>query len=187
MKIDLIVIGTSAGGINALQKLFSCLPVDFKTPMVIVLHRDKSTEFSFPVLFGEQYKGNLIEVSDKMVIEPNSIYFAPKNYHLLVESDFTLALSVEEKIHFSRPSIDLLFESAARSLKNRVCGLLLTGANDDGVEGLAFLQENGGMAVVQDLADAMHCMMPKSALDKIKPDFVGTLEEIANFLVEVTR
>ena len=182
MGISHIVLGASAGGINALQSLLSQLDENFKAPIVVVLHRDREKESEFSKLFSAYYHGTVNEVKDKTLLEASNLYIAPRDYHLLIEDDKTLALSVEKEVNFSRPSIDILFESAARSLKKNVCGVLLTGANDDGAEGLAFIKENGGMTVVQSPAEAEHARMPQAALERFGPSMIGKISEISSFL-----
>ena len=127
-----------------------------------------------------------MEAVDKTKIEKEQIYFAPPNYHLLVERDFSLSLSQEDPVVFSRPSIDVLFESAARSLGEKVCGVLLTGANEDGAAGLKFIQACGGYTIVQNPMDAEIPTMPQSALTRFRPDFIGSLKEIAQKLATFT-
>ncbi len=180
--VDLIVIGASAGGVEALGQLLSALPSGFVIPILIVLHVPPQGPHALVSIFSRKCNCYAKEAEDKEAIEPGIIYIAPADYHLLVEPDHTLSLSRDEALHYSRPSIDMLFESAALSYRERVLSILLTGANTDGAKGMKQIQECGGLAWVQDPAEATSPTMPQAALKLIDPDRVMTLEEIAESL-----
>ncbi len=183
---QLIVVGTSTGGVAALHTLFSLLDDKISSPFVIVQHlpEDSSTS-SAEIYAGHFPKRSVVEVMDKMPLKNNCVYFAPANYHLLIEKDGTFSLTQDEKVNFSRPSIDVTFCSAARALGSYTCGVLLTGANDDGAQGLLEIHNRGGVTIVQDPAGAASAAMPQSALKLFKPDYVGTIEEIAQKLLTI--
>jgi two-component system, chemotaxis family, protein-glutamate methylesterase/glutaminase len=185
-KIDAFFIGTSAGGIDALQMLFSRLPDTFSIPLVIVQHMPPNARTNPALVFGLKSKLTMIEAHDKTEIQPRHIYFSSPGYHLLVEKDGTLSLSQDDPVHFSRPSIDVLFESVALNYGHRACGILLTGANADGAEGLKAIQQAGGLTMVQDPEDSIYSTMPKAALALLKPDFVGSINDIAKKILEIT-
>lgn len=182
MKPRLIVIGASAGGIEALRTLCSRFRPELKTPIVVVQHLPAGSKFKFELIFSGCYNGRVVEARDKMALEPGHIYFAPASYHLLIEKNKTLALSQDEPVNYSRPSIDVTFESAAWAFGARACGVLLTGSNEDGARGLRTLADAGAVTLVQDPKTAEMSMMPQSALDLMKPTRVGSLEELADYI-----
>lgn len=174
-----VVIGTSFGGPEALKKILSELQSDFALPVIVVLHIGEHTNEYFIRHLGEICKLCVKEAEAHEKILPGFVYFAPPDYHLQVEEDFTFSLSTDKKIHFSRPSIDVLFESAAWTYKNHLIGLVLTGANADGALGLKTIKSLGGKTIVQNPAGAASPRMPEHALQLSTPDFVIDLEEIA--------
>jgi len=185
-----VFIGASAGGVTAILNILKTLPNDYPYPIFVAQHLPKDSQVQMSTLFEKGRESRVYEAEDKMPIERNHIYFAPPDYHLLIESDFTLALSQDELVNFSRPSIDVLFESAALTYNREACGVLLTGSNDDGAKGMMEIQRAGGVTMVQDPDDAEFSFMPKSALNLMEPDFVGSLPNIAKELVnwiEVAR
>lgn len=177
-----VVIGASAGGLNALISLFSLVPGDFPYPILIVQHTSPYQESLLPEILGKRTKLKVFEAEDKMEILPGNIYTAPPNYHLLSETPNTLALSSDDKVNYSRPSIDVLFESAALVYGKNATGIILSGANSDGAEGLLRIKEAGGITIAQDPKTAEFPMMPQSAIDTGAIDYIFTIEEIAHFL-----
>lgn len=180
--VQAVVIGASAGGVEALNKLFSALQEPLPVPVIVTLHVAPRGSIIVGAFSTGRSGMAVKEAEDKEALQPGTIYFAPPNYHLLLEADRTLSLSVEEPVHFARPSIDVLFESAVEAYDGKVMGILLTGANEDGAAGLAAIHRAGGIAVVQDPACAYSREMPESALKIFQPDFVAGLEEIGNLL-----
>ncbi|MBR8835236.1 MAG: chemotaxis protein CheB [Stigonema ocellatum SAG 48.90 = DSM 106950] len=188
----LIVIGTSFGGLDALQVLLKGLPKSFPVPVAIVLHRHKaSSDRLIPLL---QDYSNLIlkETQDKEDIVPGYVYLAPASYHLLVEGGNTVpypyfALSTDAPITYAQPSIDVLFETAADVYAQKVIGVLLTGANHDGKQGLARIKARGGKTVVEDPSTASCPTMPKAAIAAGIVDKILPLIDIANFLVKICQ
>jgi two-component system chemotaxis response regulator CheB len=177
-----IVIGVSAGGQEALSHLFSCLTESFPLPIVIVQHLHHTQDGSYARLFDERCALKVKEADEKEPVQVGHVYFAPPNYHLLVERDETFSLSVDEKVKFSRPSIDVMFESAARAWSFRLIGIILTGASDDGTNGLHRIKECGGTTIAQDPASARYPVMPLAAIKGGCIDRVMSLDAIANFL-----
>jgi two-component system chemotaxis response regulator CheB len=159
-----IGIGASAGAVEALHQLLPRLPAGFVVPIAIVVHVPADRSNALPALFQAGCPLRVCEAADKAMAEPGCIYFAPPDYHLLIERDGTLALSVDEPQHFSRPSIDVLFESVAHAFGRRALGILLSGASADGAEGLATMRRHGGLTWVQTPASARVATMPEAAL-----------------------
>ncbi len=188
-----VVIGGSAGAIEALNALLPMLPAQFRPPVVVVMHQLASTPSLLPELFKARCVLPVHEAEDKMPMEPGHLYLAPPDYHLLVEQDpdtpatMRLALSVEPPVRFSRPSIDVLFESAAIAWRERALGILLSGANDDGARGLAAIRAAGGTAWVQTPESAAVETMPQEAIARGAADRVLNLEAIGRGLARITE
>ena len=178
---DVIVMGASAGGLEALRFLITDLPESLRTPIAVVLHLPEHSEIRFSALFPSRTY-QVREAVDKLKAEPSHLYFAPPGYHLLIEKNFTLSLSQDDPVNYSRPSIDVLFESAAQACGKRLIGILLTGANQDGAEGLFAIHQAGGKTIVQDPKTAQVPTMPEAAMSLFQPDHVLSLEKIRQFL-----
>lgn len=176
----LVVVGVSAGGLQALGVLLGGLPADFPLPLAIVQHRSKESS-ALCELLQDRSALPVSEVLDKQPIEPGHVYLAPPDYHLLVENGH-FSLSVDEPVGFSRPSIDLTFGSAADAYGRGGVGVVLTGANHDGARGLRRIVDAGGRAVVQDPATADSASMPRAALAAVAEATVLPLAEIAAHL-----
>jgi two-component system, chemotaxis family, protein-glutamate methylesterase/glutaminase len=185
-QIELIVIGCSLGGMNALQTIFSSLTDEFCVPIAVVQHRHKASNESLPAYFRRESHLCVVDAEDKQPIAPACIYLAPANYHLLVERGF-FSLSVDAAVGFSRPSIDVLFESAADAYRENLAGVVLTGANADGAQGAQKLKRRGGFLVVQDPATAEAPTMPQAVIDSARVDRILPLDRIGPFLVELCR
>jgi two-component system, chemotaxis family, protein-glutamate methylesterase/glutaminase len=181
-KYDMIVIGCSAGGIEALKLILSEFSDSFKLPIVIVQHRSAQSPAVFLKYFSEICDLPIIEPEDKEPIQIKTIYFAPANYHLLIGSDKCFNLSVDEAVQFSRPSIDVLFSSAAGVYKNRLVGIVLSGANADGANGLLNIKRSGGLTIAQDPKHAAYSEMPAAAVEICKPDLVLRLKDIKTLI-----
>jgi two-component system chemotaxis response regulator CheB len=183
---DLIVVGCSWGGLNALRGILAPLPKTFRVPIVAAQHRSpRSLEGSMAGALEANISLPVREVDDKDPIEGGRVYIAPPDYHLLVEPG-SFALSVDAKVQYSRPSIDVLFESAADAYSSALVGIILTGANRDGAEGLKRIKERGGFTIVQDPATAERPEMPQAAIDSGAVDSVLALEKIGPLLIELT-
>ena len=165
-QIELIVIGCSLGGMNALTTVFSALTDDFCVPIAVVQHRHKASNDSLPAYFRRESHLCVVDAEDKQPIAPDCIYLAPANYHLLVERG-VFSLSVDAAVGFSRPSIDVLFESAADAYRESVAGVVLTGANADGARGAQKIKRRGGFLIVQDPATAEAPTMPQAVIDSL--------------------
>ncbi len=185
-RIDAIVIGTSAGGVEALSTLLPALPARLRAAVFIVLHLPRERPSLLVEIFQPKCSVPVREAQDKEPIIPGTVYFAPPDYHLLVDVGPQLALSADELVHFSRPSIDVLFESAADWYQRRLLGVILTGANQDGAAGLAAVHQAGGLTIVQQPDTAHAPLMVESALKRSPVDMVLTLEEIAGLLQTLT-
>lgn len=183
----LILIGASAGGVPAIHRIIPELPSDFQTPLVVLLHLPPTAKVDFEVSYARNTKLKISEIEDKMPIENGTVYFAPPAYHTLVEKEFFFSLSLDEPVHFSRPSIDVLFQSAADALADEVVGVLLTGANEDGAQGLKSIQEAGGIAIVENPETAEVPTMPKAALKLLKPDHLVSVPDLAGLLQKISR
>jgi two-component system chemotaxis response regulator CheB len=183
MDYELIAIGTSWGGLAALGRLLDDLPASaVAQPIVVAQHRAADAVRGLDELLQGHTEFVVSEANDKDPLEPRHVYLAPPDYHLLVEPGH-LALSTEAAVQFARPSIDVLFESVADSYRERAIGVILTGANDDGAEGLRAIKERGGVAIVQDPATSERRRMPDAALAMAHADAVLPLEEIGRFLI----
>ncbi len=186
-RIDGIVIGASAGGVEALSELLPALPPDFGPAVFIVLHLPRERPSLLVEIFENRCALPVREAEDKEPIEPGTVYFAPPDYHLLIEKNRRIALSADEPVHFSRPSIDVLFESAADVYGERLLGIILTGGNEDGSAGLHAVHRAGGITVVQQPDSAKVPVMVVSALQRAPADFVLSLPEIAELLAGLSR
>ena len=176
------MIGVSAGGLKALSVILPVLPHDFALPILIVIHLPPGKKSIVADLFNEKCRLNVGEAEDKEPIQAGRVYFAPPDYHLMVESDKRLSLSNDEPVLFSRPSIDVLFETAADAYGPDLIGIILTGANNDGAQGLRAVSRAGGTAIVERPDQAFVGAMPQAALDACPEAMVLSLDDIAAYL-----
>jgi two-component system chemotaxis response regulator CheB len=184
MPFELVVIGTSWGGLKAIEVLVSALPKDLPLAIAIAQHRRKNAGDLLCELLQRHSLLPVLEVEDKYTITPGHVYLAPADYHLLVEPG-NFALSTEAPVLYSRPSIDLLFESAADAYTHRAIGVILTGANHDGSQGLAALKRRGGLAIVQEPSEAESSCMPTAAIATTQVDYILNLTKIASCLINL--
>ena len=182
MKIKMLVIGGSAGSLDVLMDVLPKLRKDIDFPIVIILHRKKDSESLLADLLSSRSPLPVNEIEDKQPILPGVIYLAPPDYHVLIEKNDTFSLDVSEKVNFSRPSIDVSFESASDAYPDAIAGLLLSGANADGTEGLKCIQEKNGLVIVQQPGTADVAYMPQQAINEIKVDAILNKEEIASYI-----
>ena len=180
--IEAVVIGASAGGFEALLAILKGLPETYPMPLVAVLHLPDNHDSKLAELFGYRLLLQVREARDKESLAPGTLYFAPSGYHLSIENDASFSLSCEDRVAFARPSIDVLFASAADAYGKALAGILLTGANYDGATGLAGMQVAGGLTIVQDPASAEVPTMPEAALRRMTPDLILPLAEIHSLL-----
>jgi two-component system chemotaxis response regulator CheB len=182
-----VVVGASAGGSQALAEILGRVPSDCHLPILVAQHLHPDDEGGFAERLDRQTPLRVVTPCDKQSIAAGTVYVAPANYHLLVERNGTLALSTANRVNWSRPSIDVLFESAASVWGQQVLAILLTGASNDGTQGLRMVKALGGTTVVQDPATAQYPAMPRSAVDAGVADQVIPLEKIGQLLAELGR
>lgn len=185
--VEAIVIGASSGGVEALTRVLPALPADTRASVFVVLHLPRERGSLLVDVFAPRCNLPVREVHDKDPIAAGTIYFAPPDYHLLIDEGPQLALSMDEPVEFSRPSVSVLFETAAAVYGDRLLALLLTGAGSDGAAGMQAVQRAGGLTVVQQPASARMPQMPEAALERISVDHVLTLEEIMTMFQALPR
>ncbi|MBV2206196.1 MAG: chemotaxis protein CheB [Pseudomonas sp.] len=183
--VEAVVIGTSAGGLAALSVLVAGLEATFRLPLLVVQHIPSGVPTQLAEIFQRKTGLHVKEADEKETVRGGTLYFAAPGYHLLVEQDTSLSLSQDDSVHFSRPSIDVLFESAADAWGERVAGILLTGANEDGAAGLEAIHRAGGLTIVQDPDEAEVDSMPRAALQRFAPDYILPLRDIHRLLREL--
>jgi two-component system, chemotaxis family, protein-glutamate methylesterase/glutaminase len=187
-QIGAVVIGASAGGVEALNQLLPLLPQTFAPPVLIVVHVRQGQPSLLPGLFAARCALAIQEPFDKDEIAPGTVYFAPPGYHMLVESEDgaapSIALSIDPPVRFSRPSVDVLFESAAHAYRERLLGIVLSGANDDGARGARAIRDAGGACWAQDPATAAAPAMPLAAISEGAVSEVLTLDNMAMRLAQ---
>ncbi|WEK44776.1 MAG: chemotaxis protein CheB [Candidatus Sphingomonas colombiensis] len=184
-RIEAVVIGASAGAVEALSAILPHLPADYPLPVLVVVHVPADRRNSLTPLFQSKCRIAVREADDKEPVVGGTVYFAPPDYHLLVETDRTLSLSADDPVLYSRPSIDVLFESAAEAYGPALAGVVLTGANQDGARGLAAVEEAGGIALVEDPATACSSTMPLAALHGCTAARALSLDAIASRLLDL--
>ncbi len=186
-RIDAVVIGASAGGIDALMTLLPALGANVGAPIFIVLHLPRDRPSLLPDIFAPRCPLPVCEAQDKEPVRPGTVYFAPPDYHLLIDAGPRLALSSDELVNYSRPSIDVLFESAADVYGAGLLGIILSGANEDGAAGLAAVHNAGGMTIVQQPRSAQVKSMVLSALNRNPASHVLELEGISALLATLNQ
>jgi two-component system, chemotaxis family, protein-glutamate methylesterase/glutaminase len=183
--IDAVVIGASAGGVEVLSALLSVIPANCRVSFFVVVHIPRERPSLLPEVFGSRCALPVREAEDKEPVQPGTVYFAPPDYHMLIDKGPALALSGDEPVHFSRPSIDVLFDSAADIYGERLMGIILTGANQDGAEGLAAIGLAGGRTVVQDPETAAVAYLPQAAIQAGPVDAVLTIEQLQSLFAQL--
>ncbi|WP_125722983.1 chemotaxis protein CheB [Flavobacterium ustbae] len=182
-----VIIGGSAGSLQALLQILPFVEKPVSFAIVIVVHRKHSDEQTLESLIALKSKVIVKDVEDKVKLESGYIYIAPSNYHLLFERNETLSLDTSEKINYSRPSIDVSFESAAEIYGDQLVGILLSGSNSDGTVGLKAIQTAGGITVVQNPLSAEMSFMPNNAILHTHPDYILSTDEILEFLKDINK
>lgn len=172
---------------NALKTILPVLPAGFNMPIMIVLHISAASDGYWIEMLNDLCKIRVKEADEKEKIQKGYAYIAPSNYHLLIERDETFTLSTDKKVNFARPSVDVLFESAAYVYKEQLIGIVLSGANSDGAVGAQRIKKYGGLVIVQDPATAEAASMPASAIKKLTVDHIAPLEKIAEILMELNK
>lgn len=180
-----IVIGGSAGSTVIMSEILSCLPPDFRLPILVVQHLHESDDGGFAEHLARNWELTLVVPCDKQSTEEGHVYVAPSNYHMLVKRNWTIALSVDDKVNWSRPSIDVLFESAAYACATNLVAVILSGASADGAQGMRTVRECGGLTVAQSPDTAESPFMPQAAINAAHPEYVQPPAEIAKLLAEL--
>jgi two-component system chemotaxis response regulator CheB len=179
-----VVIGGSAGSLQVILYILSRLPYDFSVPVVIILHRKYDHDSGLTEVLAHRSGLKVKEAEDKEPVLPGTVYLAPADYHLLIEQNHTFSLDDSEKVNYSRPSIDVTFQTAAEAYGPGLIAILLSGANSDGTDGLMDTRRSKGTLIVQDPADAQVPYMPQSAIDSHLADYILTKTGIADFLLQ---
>lgn len=186
-EFDAIVIGASAGGLFAMTSILKPLPATYPVPLIVVQHRAKDERSLLEEVLQQKCTIGIKQADEKEMIRPGFVYFAPPNYHLLVESNGTFSLSYDVPVNYSRPSIDVLFETAADVYKQRLLGIILTGANKDGAAGMKKIRKLGGTTIAQDPGTADYPEMPQSAIYTGAIQHILTPEAIGSFLLDFLK
>ncbi|TFW22295.1 chemotaxis protein CheB [Duganella callida] len=182
-QIEAVIIGASAGGVGALLRLLPGLPTQYGRAVVALLHLPENRQSQLAEVFRPRMSMPVREAADKEAVSSGTVYFAGSGYHLSIETDHSFSLSCEAPLHFARPAIDYLMESAADAYGPALVGILLTGANYDGAAGLAAIAAAGGLTVVQDPREAEVATMPQEAIRRRQPDLILTLDDIHTLLL----
>ena len=187
-KYKAIVIGASAGGLKTLPKVINGLGPGFPLPIILVQHTVPENDFTFYIEYVKKFCTITVKLAeDKEKILPGTIYIAPANYHLLIENDFTFSLNVDEKVKYSRPSIDVTFETAAYAYQDKLVAVILTGANDDGTNGMKIVKKYNGLTIAQNPEEAASIEMPTSAITKKVVDRVLLVSEINELIINLVN
>lgn len=182
-----LVIGVSAGGFKALHTILPLFPKDFSLPILIVQHRQADSDTYLADSLNESSLIEVKEAEDKEPTSPGTAYIAPGGYHLLLEKDMSLSLSVDIPVAYSRPSIDVLFETASIAVKEKIIAVILTGANSDGSNGITNIKANNGVTIAQNPEQAANSIMPSSAITTDCVDFIKELEDIPQLIVTLVE
>ncbi|WP_277110576.1 chemotaxis protein CheB [Chryseobacterium taklimakanense] len=182
---EALIIGGSAGSLNVIISILPSIKSVLSFAIIVVLHR-KAGKDLLSELLASKTEMAVKEIDEKEKIKPSHIYIAPPNYHLLIEEDRTFSLDASEKVNFSRPAIDVTFQSAAEVFKSNLVCLLLSGANSDGTDGLIKVKKNGGTVLIQDPSTAVVNYMPQNAMDHVVADKVLKIDEMADYINRLT-
>ena len=182
-----VVMGASAGGMKIVKDMVISLPKDFGLPVIIVQHVADTSDSKWADMLNEISLVHVKEAEEKEPIVPGKVYLAPANYHLLIESDYTFTLTVDDRVNYARPAIDVLFETAAEAYKERLIGVICTGANSDGAKGLLYIKQLGGKTIVQDPSTAEASSMPLAAIGEAAPEHILSPMGILNYLLVVHK
>ncbi len=181
-QIEILCIGGSAGSFDVLMQIIPQIKTDIKFPIIIILHRKSSPATSISDVFKIRTNLKVCECEEKESLLPGTIYFAPADYHLLIEKDRTVSLDYSEKVNYSRPSIDITFKSASEVFKEKTAAILLSGANADGAKGLLYIFKKNGTTIVQNPDTADVGYMPQQAMNLFKPDYISEIDEIIGII-----
>lgn len=186
-KYEAIVVGVSAGGLQALSQIFKKLPADYPIPVIVVQHRSKDERTLLEEVLQEKVNLKIKQADEKEKIVSKCVYFAPPDYHLLIERNHTFSLSFDPLINYSRPSIDVLFETAAVVYQQALLGIILTGANSDGAHGIKMIRRYGGTTIAQDPRTASYAAMPEAAIKTGSIQHIFDLRQIEDFLTTLVK
>lgn len=186
-QFQALVVGSSAGGIHALSTVFSSLPQDFPLPILVVQHMHPHSKSQLASILQKKAVINIQEAEEKEKVKPGTVYLAPPNYHLLLELDFSLSLSTDERVNYARPAVDVLFDTAVDAYQDKLIGLILTGANNDGAAGLRRVKQAGGYTLVQDPQTAEASSMPHAACAATEVDKILALEDIGPYILQLVN
>jgi two-component system, chemotaxis family, protein-glutamate methylesterase/glutaminase len=184
-KYQAIVIGASAGGIQALSAVLAPLPADFPLPIIVVQHLHPHSNSYLPRIIEHHTKLKVKQADEKELIKPGWVYIAPPAYHLLIEEDYSFSLTIDKPVKYARPSVDVLFETAAYAYRDRLIAIILTGANNDGCDGTRLVKKMGGYIIVQDPKTAIATSMPQAAIESTKVDKIVPLYKIGEYLLQL--
>jgi two-component system, chemotaxis family, protein-glutamate methylesterase/glutaminase len=187
LDYDAVVIGVSAGGLFALSAILGELPADFPLPVIVVQHRSKDESSVLEHVLESKCKIKVKQADEKEKIKGGVVYIAPAGYHLLIEKDQSFSLNCDPPVNYSRPSIDVLFETAAEVYNDKLIGVILTGANKDGATGIQAIRGRGGLTIAQDPASASFAVMPQAAIDTGSIKYIFELQEVKNFLLDIGK
>lgn len=187
MRYEAIVIGVSAGGLAALSGILGRLPPGFPLPVIVNQHRSKDERTLLEQILQAKCVIRIRQAEEKESIRGGVVYFAPADYHLLIEKDRSFSLTCEEPVNFSRPSIDLLFETASEAYSDKLIGVILTGSNSDGAAGIRAIRQRGGLTIAQDPAKAVFPEMPRAAIDTGSVQHILDPAEITDFLMKMAK
>jgi len=182
-KYKAVVLGASAGGFEAMSKILRELPQNFPLPLIIVQHRAKDDRQLLEEVIQVKCKITVKQADEKENIRPGIVYFAPADYHLLVEEDMSFSLDSDMHVNYSRPSIDVLFETASEVYRESLIGIILTGTNSDGAQGIKAIRMNGGTTIAQDPKNALYPYMPQAAINTGAIQYILEVDEIKEFLL----
>ena len=186
-RFEAVVIGSSAGGIKALSMVLSALPREFPLPILVVQHVHPHSDSYLAKILDARCELQVKQADEKEPVLAGVVYLAPPNYHLLVEEDKTLSLSIEAPVNFARPSVDVLFQTAVYAYRNKLIGLILTGANHDGSQGVKDIKQRRGYVIVQDPVTAEAEAMPKAAIAATRVDIILPLDQIGPYLLQLVN
>jgi two-component system chemotaxis response regulator CheB len=178
-RIKTVIMGGSAGSLSVLFEVLPALNSDLNTTIILVLHRKNSGDSSLSDLLAIKTVLPVKEIDDKDPVLPGNIYLAPADYHVLIEKDFSFSLDISEKVNFSRPSLDVTFESAAEAFGSSLAAILLSGSNNDGTAGLKAVQDAGGIIIVQNPETAGMAYMPQYAINNLDVDYILNAKDIS--------
>jgi two-component system chemotaxis response regulator CheB len=187
MRYEVVVMGVSAGGLQALSEILTGLPANFPTPVIVIQHRSKDEKTLLEDLLQSKCSIRVKQADEKEKITGSTVYVAPPDYHLLIEKNRSFSLSSDAHLHFSRPSIDVLFETAAEVYENKLVGIILTGSSKDGAAGIQAIRERGGLTIAQDPMSAEFPFMPRAAIDTGSVQHIFKLKELKDFLLDLGK